>query len=239
MKAGICLMACWFVFAAHGEPLDVYICAGQSNMAGARSEKALLPPELQGVNKDILVFDGAQWTPLNPQAKGFGPEISFAYEMQKALGRPIGIIKHSKGGTNLAKDWNPKDPQSLYAQLKQKVDAARKSRDIRIAGMIWMQGENDSKFEVMAVAYPQNFENFIRTVRQDFDAPEMPFVAGRVNPLYPNVGFVRAAQESCTAGHYAYVNCDDLPKYEDNLHYTTAGQTELGRRFAQKMLSTK
>ena len=48
MKAGICLMACWFVVAAHGEPLDVYICAGQSNMAGARSEKALLPPEIQG-----------------------------------------------------------------------------------------------------------------------------------------------------------------------------------------------
>jgi hypothetical protein len=218
------------------EPLDVYICAGQSNMAGTRTEKPLLPPELQAVQSDVLVFDGTAWSPLSPRDKGFGPEISFAYEMQKALKKPIGIIKQAKGGTNLAKNWNPEDPQSLYARLKQKTDAARKSRDIRIAGMIWMQGENDSRHEEMAKAYAQNLTNFIQTARRDFNSPGMPFIAGRVNPPYGFSNLVRTAQESCTVKGYSYINCDDLPKHDDHLHYTTAGQVELGKRFAQSML---
>ncbi|MCF7818382.1 MAG: sialate O-acetylesterase [Kiritimatiellales bacterium] len=219
-----------------GAPLDVYICAGQSNMQGARSEKSALPAELQAQQDMVFVFDGTQWTPMNPPDKSFGPEISFAFEMQKALKRPIGIIKHSKGGTNLAKDWSPADPKSLYAQLKRKVDAARESRTINIQGMIWMQGERDSRDEAMASAYQQNLENLIATARRDFGSPEMVFVAGRVNPLYPFVGQVRTAQENCQAAHYFHIDCDDLPKYEDHLHYTTEGQVLLGQRFAKKIL---
>ena len=219
----------------HGDPLDVYICAGQSNMQGSRSEKNLLPQALQAEQSRVFLFDGTDWRRLGPPERGFGPEISFAYEIQKTTDRPFGLIKYSKGGTSLAVDWNPADPDSLYARLKEQVELARQSRQIRIKGMIWMQGERDSRDEAMAAHYRENLTAFIMIARRDFDTPRMPFVAGRVNPLYPCVDQVRLAQEMCGAVPYAFVDCDDLPKYEDNLHYTTDGQVELGRRFAEKI----
>jgi hypothetical protein len=242
MKAGLVLSVALVLLqnsvAQAAEPLDVYICAGQSNMAGA-GLKTELPDDLQSPLSDVFVFDGGAWSVFEAGPKRVGPEVTFACEMQKALKKPVGIIKHAKGGTNLAKDWNPEDPESLYAQLKQKVDAAGKAREIRIAGMIWMQGENDSRYAEMAAVYPQNLANLIQTARKDFNSPDMPFVAGRVNPppgKFSCVSQVRAAQETCAVPGYSYINCDDLPKNPDNLHYNTAGQIELGKRFAQKML---
>lgn len=226
------------VYVQASGPLDVYICAGQSNMAGAAVPEEL-PPELQGPYKEILMFSGNEWVPLQP-GKRVGPEISFAVEMQKKLNRPVGIIKLALGGKNLAKDWNPALPQSLYAQLKQMVDAAGKARDIRIAGMIWMQGENDSRYPDMATAYSQNLTNLILTARTDFNSPSMLFVAGRVNPpvnKYTSSSVVRAAQETCAVPLYAFIDCDDLTKNADNLHYDAAGLVEMGRRFSQSVLN--
>ncbi|MCF7818957.1 MAG: sialate O-acetylesterase, partial [Kiritimatiellales bacterium] len=220
------------------EPLDVYVCAGQSNMAGA-GEKASLPPELQAAQTNVFVFNGTGWDVMEPTATGVGPEISFAYAMQQALGKPIGIILHAVGGTNLATNWNPlltADAGNLYAVLTNKVEAARQTREINVKGMIWMQGENDSKKADMAAAYGQNLTNLVLAARADFQNPSMSFVAGRVNPLYAYVALVRAAQESCALPGYSWVDCDDLPKNPDNLHYNTDGQVLLGQRFAAKIL---
>ena len=224
------------VAAQAAEPLDVYICAGQSNMAGA-GKKTELPAELQAAQTNVFVFDGKTWRVFEPGPKGIGPEVSFAYTLQRALNKPIGIIKHAKGGTNLAKDWNPAISTNLYAALKDKVAAAGQSRKINIKGMIWMQGENDSKYEEMAKVYAQNLTDFIQTARKDFNSPEMPFVAGRVNPppAYTFANLVRTAQATCAVEGYSYIDCDGLTKQEGNLHYDTAGLVEMGKRFAQKM----
>ena len=219
-----------------GKPLEVYLCAGQSNMKGARSQKSKLPPELRKVQENVFVFDGAEWRRLEPAEQGFGPEISFAAQMQAARGKPVGIIKYSKGGTSLARDWDPQDQASLYAQFRHRVETARQSMPIQLKGMIWMQGERDSRDEAMASAYRENLENLINTVRRDLKCPQMGFVAGRVNPLYPFVDQVRSGQESCRAEKYAIIDCDDLGKYDDNLHYDTPGIVEMGRRFAAQLM---
>ena len=239
MKIVAMLALAMNVAAQAAEPLDVYICAGQSNMVGA-GQKEELPAELQAAQTNVFVFDGAKWIVMEP-SKRVGPEVSFAYTLQRALNKPIGIIKHAKGGTNLAKDWNPADPKSLYSQLKQKVDAAGKAREIRIAGMIWMQGENDSRFEEMAKVYSQNLANLIQTARKDFNSPETPFAAGRVNPppAYKFADLVRTAQEKCTVERYSCINCDELTMQEGNLHYDTAGLVEMGKRFAQSIQNLK
>jgi len=225
---------------AQTEPLDVYICAGQSNMAGA-GQKEELPADLQAAQTNVFIFDGTKWSVFEPGPKRVGPEVLFAYTLQRALNKPIGIIKHAKGGTNLAKDWNPELSTNLYAALKDKVAAAGKSRKINIKGMIWMQGENDSKFEEMAKVYSQNLVNLIQTARKDFNSPEMPFVAGRVNPppAYKFANLVRTAQEKCTVERYSYINCDDLTTQEGGLHYDTAGLVEMGKRFAQSIQNLK
>jgi hypothetical protein len=225
-------------------PLDVYICAGQSNMTGG-GYKSELPPELQAPQPNVSVFNGSGWEVMAPTDVSVGPEISFAYEMQKALNKPIGIILHAVGGTNLATNWNPllsANVGNLYAVLTNKVEAARQTREIHVKGMIWMQGEADSRTEVNATAYSQNLTNLILAARADFSAPDMPFSAGRVNPpinKYSYVNLVRTAQETCAVPGYSFVNCDDLTKISGDvpLHYDTAGLVELGKRFAQNLLT--
>jgi len=228
-----------FVIGHYIEPLDVYVCAGQSNMAGGGT-KAGLPAELQAVQTNVFVFNGIGWDAMEPTATGVGPEISFAYEMQKVLNKPIGIIMHAVGGTSLATNWNPEISSNLYAELTDKVTVARQSKKITVKGMIWMQGENDSRYLDMATAYSRNLTNLILAARTDFNSPSMPFVAGRVNPpvsIYKYVDLVRAAQETCAVPLYTYINCDDLTKSSGDLHYDTAGLVEMGKRFSQSILN--
>jgi hypothetical protein len=228
-------------FAA--DPLPVVVCAGQSNMVGKRLKPAALPAELQGPIADAWCWDNTgAWIPVEagktPSSDGgFGPEISFA----AAAPKPIGIIKFAKGGTNLHGQWSPTDDVSLYTQLVRHVKAAQASRPIVIVGMLWMQGESDSSAKnvaVMAPAYAVNLANLIQRARADFAAPDMVFIAGRVNPdasKYPGAEQVRAAIQGCPLPRYGWIDLDPLSKLGDNLHYDVPGTVEMGRLFATRL----
>ncbi len=227
-----------------GDVLKVVICAGQSNMLGKRSTVAELPKELQGVQQNLLInLESDGWEPLMPgktygkyQPKGFGPEVSFAAALSAALNEPIGIIKHSQGGTNLAIQWSGGNP---YKRLAEVVKKAKASKKIEIIGMLWMQGESDSKKQAMAGNYKANLEALVQRCRDDFESPNMIFIAGRVNPQGEKCAYtdiVRKAQETCSSANYAYIDCDTLPKVDDNVHYTTAGIVEMGERFCNKLV---
>lgn len=228
--------------AQRDKPLKVFVLAGQSNMVGKRSRIGELPRELQGEQKNVLFFDGRKWGPLaagNTEPEGFGPEISFGYRMSREWREPIGIVKHSVGGTNLAVNWSPSIPTSLYAQMLRKVRAARKERRIEIVGMVWMQGESDGRDPRMAQAYAGNLRAFVRRARADLRSPALIFVAGRVNPPkqgFPFVDIVRAAQERCKEKNYGFIDCDSLEKGPDNLHYTTRGVVDMGYDFADAII---
>ena len=241
------LLACCVVShaaAADAEPLTVFVFAGQSNMVGKRSKAEALPKAYQGQQSDVILFDGRRWVAYRAglgQAAGFGPEVSAALELSKALRTPIGIIKHSVGGANLAQQWHPSKEKNLYTALRTKVAAAGKSRKIKIAGAFWMQGGADAKSETKASAYAGNLDQLIAAMRRDFGNPDMPFVAGRSgrgsgkeNARYPSMGIVRAAQEQ-PRRHYAWVDCDQITVGSDKIHYDTPGVAELGRRMSVAM----
>ncbi len=113
-----------------GERPELYILAGQSNMAG----QSPLTPEIQAIHvPDVYVFcvypyrfererdeyradqGFPQWEPLHPcgaSPEFFGPELSFAQAFRKAKpGTPLYLIKYAHGGTSLACEWQP-DPAS-------------------------------------------------------------------------------------------------------------------------------
>jgi hypothetical protein len=226
--------------AKAAEPLKVFIFAGQSNMVGKRSLVADLPPVLQQAQENVI-FTGEQWVPLDPstiQKKGFGPEVAFTHAMSNKLNEPIGVVKYSKGGTDIAEDWSPTRPDSLYHKLLKLVRAAQASREIEIIGMLWMQGEADSKERQMAEAYAENIQQFITQARTDFASPEMIFICGRVNApakRFPYTDAVRSAQENCLLKRYAFSDLDDLPKGTDTVHYTTQGIVMMGHKFSKLM----
>jgi hypothetical protein len=230
---------------AEKESLVVFIFAGQSNMVGKRSKAAELPKDYQGEQAKVLIFTDGKWERYRPgldQPSGFGPEVSAALELAKTTGKPIGIIKHAVGGTNLAHQWNPAAEKSLYATLKKKVKAATEEQYLlKIEGAFWMQGGADARSDEMANAYPANLDALIAAMRRDFKNPALSFVAGRSgrenappHPRYPHLATVRAAQMQPRES-YTSIDCSDISLGPDNIHYDTPGIAKLGRRMATAM----
>ena len=173
-----------------GETVKLFLLGGQSNMAGA-GRKAEAPKEMLQPNPRVKMWNGKQFIPFptGPAKSGsFGPEIAFAHAMAAALGdETIYLVKHAIGGTSLHSDWNPPKGK-LYAGFATKTDAAVKAlkaegKTVDVAGMLWMQGEQDSKDSDNpgpANAYEKNLRNLIATVRKAYN-PEMPFIIGRIH----------------------------------------------------------
>lgn len=180
-----------------GKPLKVFIMAGQSNMQGKAQvftiERLNLSADSKQMYQDMKVKDGlpsavkdaygVYYTdegieshgPLKPGYGGttsantrFGPDYTFAIDMQKHLNEPFLIIKTAWGGKDLLQQFRPpsagpfekdKDrkgqPTGYFYNLiikgvnevladPGKYHPAYKPADgYEIAGFVWFQGFND------------------------------------------------------------------------------------------------
>ena len=178
----------------------------------------------------------------------FGPEVSFGHRLHELFPNDdVYLVKEGISSADLAVDWNPNGTGWVYNRFKERVNAALANLraaglDPEIAGMIWMQGESDALNSSYAQSYAANLENFIGKVRSDFDAPEMPFVMGRILPYYDTApaggnATVRLVQETIQnqpgIGKVTWIDTDDLQLAYGG-HYGTQGQLDLGVRFADE-----
>jgi hypothetical protein len=134
-----------------------------------------------------------------------GPELTFGITMQAHHNEPILLIKAAWGGKSLMVDFRPPSAGELvdhkhadqagryYKLLIEHVQEVlgKAEGDYELAGFVWFQGFND-----MVGPYPRadpsqgrrsakDFSEysrllscFIRDVRDDLNAPELPFVIG-------------------------------------------------------------
>lgn len=240
---------------------NIIIVAGQSNAVGTGANAATLPPELAAPQTDIPYWynihedegppgfidlqalrdrNGASYFPTF-----FGPELSAARLIQD--GQPeqnYVVVKVCTGGTDLANDWNPDDPESLYWVLFSELVSVELAliadeQTPRIAGMLWMQGESDAQNAPDAAAYEDNLRAFITRFRDDHNVPSMPFVMGRIHGGTPN--FILPFSDEVRAAQFAVasedplttmVNIDDIPLFVDLLHFGTDATITMGERFA-------
>ncbi len=192
---------------------------------------------------------------------GLNPELSFSPTVREALGKDnVVIVKDAQGGQPIRrwyKQWKPKDGEmpegngDLYDQLMQKVGVAIEGKSVKTVTFVWMQGENDAKTRNGEV-YGDALRGLIDQVATDLQRKDVNFVIGRLsdfsndNKMYPHWTMVREAQvkvaEADSRG--AWVDTDDLNDKKDEqgnvkhqLHYTSAGYKELGKRFAEKALA--
>jgi hypothetical protein len=172
--------------------------------------------------------------------------LSFGYRLKQLYPNDdIYLVKLGITSTSLSGDWNPTSG-ATYNLFKQRVTNALKNltdnnKSPQIAGMVWMQGEQDATVTSSAQNYGTNLKNFINAVRTTFSAPNMKFVAGRITSdvaLWAGTAQtnqVRNAQWNISSQvtNASCVNTDDLEKayYE---HYGTQGQIDLGIRFANE-----
>jgi hypothetical protein len=180
----------------------------------------------------------------------FGPELSFGYRLHQLYPNDdIYLVKYGITSTSLAVNWNPNGSGATYNMFANRVNAAMQylvnhGKNPTIAGMIWMQGEDDSTSHAAAVAYQTNLTNLIAHVRSSFiNAADMKFVAGRITYMTSTAGWatvadvnaVRNAQVNVTTadGNAGWVDTDNL-EWAYYGHYGTHGQIDLGTLFADK-----
>ncbi|MCA9072722.1 MAG: sialate O-acetylesterase, partial [Planctomycetaceae bacterium] len=168
------------------ERFELFLLVGQSNMAGRGrvAEQDTTPhPRVLMLNK------GNKWVPAvdplhfdKPGIVGVGLGRSFGIEIAKANpGITVGLIPCAVGGSPISV-W---EPGEFYKATKSHPydDALRRARlalkDGTLKGILWHQGESDSKPEA-APQYAKRLHHLIDRFREELNAPEVPFIAGQM-----------------------------------------------------------
>lgn len=239
------------------------IVAGQSNAVGYAANANQLPSSLYKAQRDIpyqhnisgllptTTFTALRWLNDTGFASVFpkfcGPELSLARTIADAFpDTQFVVVKVAYSGTSLAYDWDPMRAGSLYTTLTRTVSDVQADLTARgmtsvVDGMFWMQGESDATVLEWANAYQANLTAFIADCRAAFNAPQMPFVLGRINQVagWTYGPTVRAAEVAVAdADPLAdWVNTDALPLFVDLVHYTGTGEVTLGDDMAASYLT--
>ncbi len=237
------------------ERLDLYLLIGQSNMKGRGTmpETPLNSPSLVMMHlkndgwylaRHPLHLTGDPQTFAGHDNAGVGPGLAFAEAMLASdPSARIGLIPCAKGGSAISL-WGKEGP--LYREAIRRAKLALSqgpSGKTRLRGVLWLQGEADArpgKVDVYAAA----LGNLVDRLRADLGDPALPFVASTIGEMKPDT------PENDKAGinrllldlpnqrpHTACVDSRDLKGHiGDGVHFDTASQEEIGRRFAAALL---
>jgi hypothetical protein len=213
-----------------------------------------LPAEERALPANVTFHQVALNSNLQPVYGQFGPEYGLTQALAPTYPGEILVLKYAVDASSLL-DWAPRWDHTraeitgnphfgpLYHSLLgfvAQVQAGREG-DCPAASVIWMQGERDARFPEAGREYEQNLSELVRRLRQDLNAHDLPFLLGRINPPpahYPAVEEVQRGQAAVAQrlNGVVLVSTEGLAKHGDGLHYNTAGQLELGRRFAEAYL---
>jgi hypothetical protein len=203
--AGLGLVASASV-ESHGQPVKVFLCAGQSNMAGIGNRNGLDPADARLFPASAIRFwfaspgrDSAstEWTALGSGPGGFGPEQLFAIEMKRLFPHDqVAIVKVSRGATAI-NYWLPADGEgashplghrtlaATIATVTRNLDREKAAGDIPVwawSGFVWMQGEGDANGTLApAGVYLEKLRQLATWVREQTGVADLPIVLGRIS----------------------------------------------------------
>lgn len=223
-------------------------------------------PEKEGVLTALQ--PGSAGAPTIP-GTAYGPEISFGRTLAEWVKKQgsddrIAVIKFARGGSSLAVDWHgggTKDRAGdapWYGVFQDTVtkglaalraDPALEGKSLKIAGVIWVQGESD--IDEGPDQYSQNLETFIQDVRLTYGS-DLPFFLSTLSlnqtryqrPEKPEIvrGFhaVRHAQNDVAAKlpgvHLVSTDGPEFSVLKDKIHFDAPGQQALGTALADAVI---
>ncbi len=222
------------------EHMQIFLLIGQSNMAGrgkVEAEDQAPHPRVFMLTKELA------WVPAvdpmhfdKPERIGTGLGKTFGAIV--ADGDPtavIGLVPAAFGGSALD-EWTPGAPH--YVNAVARANEALKHG--RLAGILWHQGEADSKPE-LAATYALRFAKMIAHLRADLDAQEVPVIVGETGRFRPDGAAINAvlAKLPDFVPHCAFVSAEGLADQGDKIHFDSPAFRELGRRYAAAWLALR
>lgn len=253
----VIILLCLFSFRLHGETVDVFLIAGQSNASGRVSDGFVVDPSDSHIryyyNTDGPAgtsHDSAgAFTTLRDLSNGYyGFEVSAGRELFDAGYRPA-IIKVSEGGTDLDSDWNSQSDGYMWQRWKEQIAIALQELidsdyTVRLRAFFWMQGESDSNESSKAASYSKNFEMLANDVTSylqglGYDTSELQFVTGLVQNVRDHSIEVRQAQRNHmrSMSNGSWLDTEDLTT-SDGIHFDSDSVNVLGQRFAQRYIDS-
>ncbi|WCJ35490.1 hypothetical protein M5689_016745 [Euphorbia peplus] len=231
-------------------PKNIFILAGQSNMAGRGgvtgniSWDGIVPPQSQPNPSISRLTADLTWVlakePLHAdidynKTNGVGPGMAFANAIltkDPTIGT-LGLVPCAIGGTNISQ-WGKGG--FLYEQLLRRTEAAVNGGGV-IRGMLWYQGESDTMVEDDAHAYRGRLIKFFQEIRVDLNHPSLRIIqVGLASGEGPFVEEIRKAQLGIKVKNVQSVDAKGLPLGPDRLHLTTPAEVHLGQMLADAFL---
>ncbi|PON48861.1 SGNH hydrolase-type esterase domain containing protein [Parasponia andersonii] len=240
---------------------DIFILAGQSNMAGRGgliNDVATGTQIWDGVvpsacrpNPSVLRLDAKlNWVeahePLHADidvasADGVGPAMAFANavlaQKPSSFG-PIGLVPCAIGGTNISQ-WERRS--LLYRRMVRRARAAAGQQGGGGGGtlraLLWYQGESDTIVKQDAESYGRRLEKLFQDIRLDLMSPMLPIIqVALASGEGRFVDIVREAQFGTDLLNLRTVDAMGLTLRPDKLHLTTESQVRLGEMVADAFL---
>ena len=229
-------------------PLWLFVLAGQSNMAGRGAMEAIdsTPhPRVFALKPDGSWGPAAE--PLHwdkPNIVGVGPGYAFGRAMAERFPEVrIGLIPTAVGGSSI-RAWVP---GGLHEQTQshpwddalQRIAHVRDTIGGELKGIIWHQGESDSKD--YHDEYAGAIADLVARFRAELGEPALPFVAGQMGAFYveahPGSEIVNAAIAAMpnSVENTAFVSAEGTVHKGDDVHFDSASARAIGERYAEAM----
>ena len=222
-----------------------FLLIGQSNAAGRG-----FPHEVPVLDSErLFVQRNGKWrpmyTPVNPDRKSSGISLaeSFAYLCAQHYNTDIGIIPCADGGSRLDQ-WLPGEALFDHAVFQAKLA----QRSSQIVGVLWHQGESDSKADLYA-SYEEKCTHIFEALQKSLAlGPDVPFLMGElgsylsywegpeIGTYYPEIN--KAISSMAKKNRYiGLVSAKGLSSNPDNMHFNAASLRDFGERYFLKFIT--
>lgn len=196
----------------------------------------------------FMLNENREWVPavapihFDKAVAGVGLGKSFAVTLAET--NPditIGLIPAACGGSPIS-SW---EPGGYHLQTKSPPydDAISRTRsalkDGYLKGILWHQGESDSKPK-LSKAYEKNLQHLFERFRKEFENPQLPIVVGQLGRFKGkewNEDRMRVdkAHRSIakSLANISFVSSEGLTPNKDIVHFDTKSLRIFGKRYAE------
>jgi hypothetical protein len=240
----------WAAELPDKENFHLFLLVGQSNMAGRGK---VTPADKKPHPRVLMLTKAGEWAPATdplhfdkPGMVGVGIGKTFGTIVaEKSPGITVGLIPCAHGGSpisvwQLGRYYKPTRGHPWDDAIK-RAKLAMKAGTLK--GILWHQGESDSK-QGLAEVYEKKLHDLVSRFRRELDAPQVPFIAGQMGifkerPWSDAKKLVDQAHRDLSKKlkHAGFVDAKGLSHKGDKVHFDALSYRELGRRYAKAFLS--